>query len=301
MSDLTLSLDETIRILAWSEEHTASLRRHVSWLKSIKGEPLPGTEVAIPEIEKDIGLNLDLMTRLYEHRNDLQGEAPMSEPAPVPAGPEEALRGQKRAARANARADRAEGRVRLLLSRAMGAEEARDNARRHCGYLQTKVDQLASELREAREARDDLQAGFDLRWNADMRAIERWHAAGGHKLTWPDHADLVVWLVTQWLGDPGAEADRIPSFGFARGTVVREASDGPNMLVVRGLGETTAVIVIEGDDGGQVRLRERPTAVLRQVLAAGDYAEVKRAPTDWDPPALSDPRPSPAKGDDHHG
>lgn len=60
----------------------------------------------------------------------------------------------------------------------------------------------------------------------------------------------------------------IPTLGFARGAVVRSAQDGPNMLVVRGLGDTTAVIVIEGDDGGQVRLRDVPTAGLFQVLEA---------------------------------
>lgn len=42
----------------------------------------------------------------------------------------------------------------------------------------------------------DLQRSFDLRWNADMRAIKRWQAAGPNReLTWPDHADLVVWLL----------------------------------------------------------------------------------------------------------
>lgn len=60
----------------------------------------------------------------------------------------------------------------------------------------------------------------------------------------------------------------IPTFGFARGAVVRTAPDGPNMLVVRGLGDRTAVIVIEGDAGGQVRLRDVATADLFQVLEA---------------------------------
>jgi hypothetical protein len=44
---------------------------------------------------------------------------------------------------------------------------------------------------------EELQKTFDLRWNADMRAIERWQAATGQTLTWPDHADLVVWLLEQ--------------------------------------------------------------------------------------------------------
>ncbi len=46
------------------------------------------------------------------------------------------------------------------------------------------------------EARAELQATFDLRWKADMRAIKAWQAAHpGKELVWPDHADLVVWLL----------------------------------------------------------------------------------------------------------
>ena len=42
----------------------------------------------------------------------------------------------------------------------------------------------------------ELQASADLRWKADMRAIERWRAAHPDKeLVWPDHADLCVWLM----------------------------------------------------------------------------------------------------------
>lgn len=44
----------------------------------------------------------------------------------------------------------------------------------------------------------DLKATFDLRWDADMRAIKRWQAAHpGNELVWPDHADMVIWLLEQ--------------------------------------------------------------------------------------------------------
>ena len=44
----------------------------------------------------------------------------------------------------------------------------------------------------------ELEHVFDLRWQADMRAIRRWQAAApGREQTWPDHADLVVWLLEQ--------------------------------------------------------------------------------------------------------
>lgn len=50
-------------------------------------------------------------------------------------------------------------------------------------------------LEEACKA-NQLQRLFDLRWEADMRAIKRWQAANpGNDLVWPDRADLVVWLL----------------------------------------------------------------------------------------------------------
>ena len=73
----------------------------------------------------------------------------------------------------------------------------------------------------------------------------------------------------------------IPSFGFTRGVIVRFREGAkpfdncrrepfsllsPNMLVVRGLGERTAVINIEGDAGGTMCLREVATADVVQVL-----------------------------------
>jgi hypothetical protein len=51
---------------------------------------------------------------------------------------------------------------------------------------------------EARVHAAELTAYFNLRWEADMRAIKRWQAAHpGNELTWPDHADMVVWLLEQ--------------------------------------------------------------------------------------------------------
>lgn len=48
----------------------------------------------------------------------------------------------------------------------------------------------------------ELQATFDLRWNADRRATERWQRAHpGRENVWPDHADMVVWLLEQLEGD----------------------------------------------------------------------------------------------------
>jgi len=55
-----------------------------------------------------------------------------------------------------------------------------------------KVAELTKELAE----RD---ASFELRWSADMRAIARWREESPveRDLFWPDHADMVVWLLGQ--------------------------------------------------------------------------------------------------------
>lgn len=59
--------------------------------------------------------------------------------------------------------------------------------------------------KELEEEVKDMQSTFDLRWKADSRAIRRWQAAHpGNELTWPDHADLVVWLMEQ-LFSPSEE------------------------------------------------------------------------------------------------
>lgn len=53
-------------------------------------------------------------------------------------------------------------------------------------------------MSELKTERDELQACFDSRWKADMRAIKRWQEAHpGHNHVWPDHADLCVWLLDQ--------------------------------------------------------------------------------------------------------
>lgn len=66
------------------------------------------------------------------------------------------------------------------------------------GPIKKIVDKLeATEQRnqELETENAEYKASFDLRWKADMRAIKKWHDAGGDKMMWPDHADLCVWLI----------------------------------------------------------------------------------------------------------
>lgn len=73
--------------------------------------------------------------------------------------------------------------------------------------LATKMDDLAAIfighdralfMQVAKRLREHDQS-FNLRWNASMRAIERWRAEKpeARELHQPDHADLCVWLMGQ--------------------------------------------------------------------------------------------------------
>ena len=57
---------------------------------------------------------------------------------------------------------------------------------------------LLARAEQAESEKDDLDATFRMRWDADMRAITRWAEAHPERqLTWPDRADLVVWLLNE--------------------------------------------------------------------------------------------------------
>lgn len=64
---------------------------------------------------------------------------------------------------------------------------------------QSIVEDFHPGLATAEAERDELRATFDMRWKADQRAIARWQAAApegeDRSKTWPDHADMVVWLL----------------------------------------------------------------------------------------------------------
>lgn len=61
-------------------------------------------------------------------------------------------------------------------------------------------DALAAERDTLKADLADLQRTFDLRWDADQRAIKRWQAAHPtlQEVVWPDRADMVVWLLEEY-------------------------------------------------------------------------------------------------------
>jgi hypothetical protein len=77
--------------------------------------------------------------------------------------------------------------------------------------IEEKIPAALTHLRAAVAEVERRDASFNLRWKADMRAIKRWQEAHpGNELTWPDHADLCVWLLE--------ENDRLRGQNAAPGT-----------------------------------------------------------------------------------
>lgn len=74
----------------------------------------------------------------------------------------------------------------------------REQANRICLNVRALVKEL--------EERD---ASFELRWGADMRAIERWRAERPEErdLIHPDHADLCVWLMKRLYPMPEVDGE----------------------------------------------------------------------------------------------
>lgn len=76
---------------------------------------------------------------------------------------------------------------------------------------------------------DELQRVFDLRWQADQRAIKMWRAAHpGKDMVWPDHADLVVWLLERLTHEPDDKDAALESF---RATFI-DNTGGPNEKIM---------------------------------------------------------------------
>ncbi len=101
-------------------------------------------------------------------------------------------------AEAMAMANALNGDVTDFGQRLESSEAQLEEMTRSC--LAEREGRLAAEARAEKAVEDmrEREELFDLRWKADMRAIERWRKAGPNReLVLPDHADLVVWLLGQ--------------------------------------------------------------------------------------------------------
>lgn len=137
--------------------------------------------------------------------------------------------------------------------------EQRDEARAALAAERAEAERLRAEHAE-------LESIFDIRHRADVRAIERWRdAAPGRDLKAPDHADMVVWL----LSELDAEREQANS---AKGEAVGLALEIARLTAERDRWHATAI----GLEGERDEAAAR-AAVLRDALnqAAGwfdDYA-----------------------------
>lgn len=57
------------------------------------------------------------------------------------------------------------------------------------------IEEMRERMREAEENAIELQRLFQARWHADMRATNIWQRETGRRGVWPDHADMVLWLL----------------------------------------------------------------------------------------------------------
>lgn len=80
-----------------------------------------------------------------------------------------------------------------------------------------------------------MAEGFMLRWRADMRAIARWQLATGKTMTWPDHADLCVWLM-----------ERLDAQDLSAGARAKS----PGRMLFLELGSDPDGWDVDGDGGG---------------------------------------------------
>jgi hypothetical protein len=115
------------------------------------------------------------------------------------------------------------------MNKQASSDELCRTLRKRCGHDSHSVDGCLN--CEAADQIEEHEQSFNLRWKADMRAIRRWQEAHpGNDLTWPDHADLCVWLLeqleTKAIPEPGADQLAASDAMDYESGVVRVTSDG---------------------------------------------------------------------------
>ena len=57
------------------------------------------------------------------------------------------------------------------------------------------ADICKQELQKGMEELQGLRATFDVRWKAQLRAVDLWEKESRQKLMWPKQEDLCLWLL----------------------------------------------------------------------------------------------------------
>ncbi len=98
------------------------------------------------------------------------------------------------------------------IVKALPAEEFAESCRRYQAQLASNgVFTGGMTIAQLELENAELEASFDLRWNADARAIRRWRGSDPTKeltLILPDHADLCVWLLER-LEEAKRDSERL--------------------------------------------------------------------------------------------
>lgn len=162
--------------------------------------------------------------------------------------------------------------------------------------LEASAERTTAVRRELEAALGELaerDQSADLRWKADRRAIQAWQQAHpGHDHVWPDHADLVVWLLGELEAREGAfqalsdntataiahyteEAAGFDAMRAQRDRYVQEAAEAREVLLDL-LGERPLDVVLD-----QERRYTGPVAHAPLVVAAvAAAARIARLTTD---------------------
>ena len=81
-------------------------------------------------------------------------------------------------------------------------ERERDEAREALAATKDKIKELEGQVCYARHERnkalneiDEYKSTFDVRWQAQMRAVTRWQEETKKEIMWPGHEDLCLWLI----------------------------------------------------------------------------------------------------------
>lgn len=90
----------------------------------------------------------------------------------------------------------------------------------------------------------EMQDLFDMQWDADMRGIKMWQAAGeGRELKWPDSAHLVSWLLDQ-LHNPYPQKPTYTDYAGWLGLMSDKGGKGVvNNVDARALGRVANLIL----------------------------------------------------------
>lgn len=146
----------------------------------------------------------------------------------------------------------------LVLARALGVLLA------HLAKERTAHADRAATLLEAsnREA-----ASFELRHRADMRAIARWQAATGRDMEWPDHSDLVVWLLERLEVAEGRATDLERQVGDRVTVMLAAADELERLWIEHGDGDASPKLVmrLRGELGGCYPGRCRAFQVVSEL------------------------------------